>query len=173
MDSKGERTAYQYSGINGRRLCHKNIVTKLRKVSSIHIQVDTTTALSYLVKMGGTRSKTLTKISKEIWQYLLQEKITLTAEWIPSKENFQADWEFRNVKDPSEWILKPVVFQRICKMMKVTPNRSFCFKGSPPVEAIHEQEAGPKFNSGGCSTTKLENIPSIHFSSHSALFKKF
>ena len=42
-------------------------------------------------------------------------------------------------------------------------HRTFCFKGSPPVETMQEQEAGPEFNSSGCSTTKLENIPSIHF----------
>ena len=66
------------------------------------------------------KSKTLTKISKEIWQYILQRKIALTAEWIPSKENFQADRESRNAKDPSEWILYSIIFRKICKMVKLT-----------------------------------------------------
>ena len=52
-----------------------------------HIQVDNTTALAYLVKMGGSKSLEMTKVSKEIWSYLLQEGITITAEYLPMLQN--------------------------------------------------------------------------------------
>ena len=44
------------------------------KVQSKHIQMDSIVALSCLVKMGGTRNKSLTVLSKEIWDYLLSRK---------------------------------------------------------------------------------------------------
>ena len=93
--------------------------TRNRKVSSIHLQIDNTVALSYLIKMGGTKSWELTKISKKIWHYLLE--IRLTAEWIQTQLNIVADWESRNVKDSTEWKLSQTIFQKICKAMG-TPN---------------------------------------------------
>ena len=45
---------------------------------SVHIPMDNMTALSYLMKMGGTKNQELTAISKEIWQYLLKQKMTIT-----------------------------------------------------------------------------------------------
>ena len=64
---------------------------------SIHMMIDNTTALSYLVKMGGTKNLTMTKISKSIWHFLLKRNLTLTAEWIPSQENKISDWESRYI----------------------------------------------------------------------------
>ena len=55
--------------------------------SSIHLRIDNTTALSYLVKMGGTKCPSLNTISKRVWEFLLKRDISLTASWIPSKEN--------------------------------------------------------------------------------------
>ena len=50
-------------------------------------------ALSYLVKMKGTHSLELLKISKPIWQYLMSHGIIITAEYL------------RNVRDLSGWKL--------------------------------------------------------------------
>ena len=50
-------------------------------------------ALSYLVKMKGTHSLELLKISKPIWQYLMSHGIIITAEYL------------RNVRDLSDWKL--------------------------------------------------------------------
>ena len=82
--------------------------TRKRKVSSIHLQIDNTVALPYLMKMGGTKSWELTKISNRIWHYLLDKEITLTAEWIPTQLNI-------------EWKLSQTIFQKFCKAMG-TPN---------------------------------------------------
>ena len=87
--------------------------TKEKKPSSIHMRIDNTSALSYLIKMGGTGSLEMIGITKRIWNYLLQYKITLTAEWIPSHLNTLADWESRNVSTSLEWKLNPGMFQRV------------------------------------------------------------
>ena len=88
--------------------------TRNRIPRAIHMKIDNTTALSYLVKMGGTKNLQMIEITKRIWKFLLQHKITLTAEWIPTDLNEAADWESRNVRDSSEWKLCPEVFKTLC-----------------------------------------------------------
>ena len=85
--------------------------TKNRKVRAIHFQIDNTTALRYLTKMGGVKSLEMIKLSKEIWDYLLSRGITITTEYLPSKLNIIADRESREKVDSSEWKLNPRVFQ--------------------------------------------------------------
>ena len=94
--------------------------TKKLNVNSIHIQIDNTTALAYLIKMGGTKNIEMITISKRIWTYLLSKGITLTAEWIPSSENHIADWESRNTQDSSEWKLCPRIFQCLSQRLGKT-----------------------------------------------------
>ena len=71
-------------------------------ILTIHIQMDKV-ALSHLVKMKGTHSLELLKISKPIWQYLMSHGIIITAEYL------------RNVKDLSYWKLHQSMFQSIIK----------------------------------------------------------
>ena len=54
------------------------------------------------------------EISKEIWGYLIEREIHLTAEYIPSLSNQTADWAPRNFQDSSEWKICPTVFKQIC-----------------------------------------------------------
>jgi hypothetical protein len=81
--------------------------------STYHIWIDNQTALSYLVKMGGTKSKQLTEISKRIWAFLLEKEITLTAGWIPSALNWRADQESRKPTNSGDWLLLPSIFLKI------------------------------------------------------------
>ena len=53
--------------------------SKMMNFKSVHIEVDNQTALSYLLKMGGTKSQELLKVSKEIWDYLFKHQIIITA----------------------------------------------------------------------------------------------
>ena len=62
---------------------------------------------------GGTTNKHLIELEKEIWMYLLHYGITISAEYLQSSMNVEADWQSRNSKDHSEWKLLPQVFQRI------------------------------------------------------------
>ena len=89
----------------------------LRDRNSIHVhmRIDNVSALTYLVKMGGTRSDTLTVIAKRIWGFLHERCISLTAEWIPSKLNIEADALSRANPNSSEWKLAPALFHRISK----------------------------------------------------------
>ena len=123
---KGSRTGGKWSQkeqdlqLNEQELlaAQRAILTFLRihNPSSIHMQVDNQVALSYLLKMGGKTNQFMNSITKEIWDYLLKNKITMTGEWIPSELNTEADQESRS-NDPSEWKLNTRVFNQICQIM--------------------------------------------------------
>ena len=100
--------------------------TKGKMVKSIHLQVDNMTTLHYILKMGGTKNRTLIEITKRIWEYLLSNGITLTVEYIPSKLNKSADRESRNTQDSSEWKLEPAIFQQVCQLL-----------GKPQTDLLH------------------------------------
>ena len=82
--------------------------TQLQK--KIHIKMHNIVALSYLVKMEGTQTQFLIQISKEIWEYLLDKGITITAEYLPGAFNKEAYMQSRTVKGSSKWKLNLVVF---------------------------------------------------------------
>ena len=82
---------------------------------SVHMLMDNTTAIAYLLKMGGTKNAILTEIAKEIWHFLLPKNITVTAEYIPSILNKGADFQSRHVEDSSQWKLLPSIFHKIRK----------------------------------------------------------
>ena len=80
---------------------------------SICIQIDNIVAISYLVKMGGTRNKSLTVLSKKILDYLLSQEST--REYLPGLLSLEEDTQSRTVSDASKWKLNPSLFQKICK----------------------------------------------------------
>ena len=53
--------------------------TKGKRVKAIHFQIDNKAALSYLLKMGGTKNENMIRLSKEIWHYLLNHNMAITA----------------------------------------------------------------------------------------------
>ena len=86
--------------------------TKNKEVRTIHFQIDNTTTLRHLTKLGDLKSLKMIKLSKEISDYLLSRGIKIATEYLSSKLNIIADREFREKVDSSEWKLDPKVFQR-------------------------------------------------------------
>ena len=89
------------------------VFVKDRQNIVVHMRLDNKSAVAHINKMGGTRSPQLVKVTKEMWQYALSRKITLTAEYLPGKDNVIADRESRIFKDTSNWKLLPVMFRAI------------------------------------------------------------
>jgi hypothetical protein len=77
----------------------------------VHLRMDNRTAITYILKMGGTWSTVLLQIAQDLWEYALSNKITLTAEYLPGVLNNQTDWESRHFHDSSDWKLNPSVFK--------------------------------------------------------------
>ena len=71
------------------------------------------TAVTYINNLGGTVSAQATTMARELWMWCLQRDILLTAQHLPGVENVRADTESRVMRDRSDSMLNPRVFQRI------------------------------------------------------------
>lgn len=65
--------------------------SKEKTINGIHIETYSTTALSYLLKMEGTRGKTLVDLSKDISKCQILKQITITAEYPPGILNTRSN----------------------------------------------------------------------------------
>ena len=89
--------------------------SKEKRVKGIHFQHKA--ALSYLLKMGGTKNKHMIKFSKQIWHYLLNQKKPIIAEYLPSVMNTVADRDSKKKTDSPEWLLHPKDFQAVFRLL--------------------------------------------------------
>jgi len=72
--------------------------------------------------MGGTVSMKMVKMSKEIWNFLFQNGITITAEYLPGSLNVEADWESRNARAKTSGV------QEVVPKVRDTNNRPVCIE---------------------------------------------
>ncbi len=49
----------------------------------VHLRMDNRTAITCILKMGGTQSPILLQIAQELWDYALHNQISITAEYLP------------------------------------------------------------------------------------------
>ena len=54
----------------------------------VHVKMDNTVTLKYIVKIESTRNWKLTKISKERWNYLMQKGTMINFEYLPASLKF-------------------------------------------------------------------------------------
>ena len=76
-------------------------------LSETHVQLelDNTTAVSYINCMGGSRSKECNSLARQIWLWCIKNKIWVSATHIPGSKNVEADQESRVFHDNTEWSL--------------------------------------------------------------------
>lgn len=81
----------------------------------IHVQIsmDNTTAVSYVNRLGGTKSEHLTSIATEMWAWCLEKKIFLSAIYLPGQKMIIADPLSRLKNLSTEWMLNKLIFRRI------------------------------------------------------------
>ena len=77
------------------------------------LKLDNTTAVAYINHQGGTVSKTLVMLTRNLWMWCLERNISIVAEHVPGALNQIADEESRIIRDRSDWMLDPKVFHRI------------------------------------------------------------
>ena len=75
--------------------------------------LDNQTAVAYINYLDGTVSAQATTLARELWMWFLEHQIHLTAQHLPGKDNVRADTESRQMKDHSDWMLNPTIFQQI------------------------------------------------------------
>ena len=81
--------------------------------SSIGSVEDNVSVMSYVNRMGETKSSILLQLAKNLWQWCIHKGIHLTAQHIPGKLNFTADFMSRHLRDRSDWILDAEIFEMI------------------------------------------------------------
>jgi len=79
----------------------------------ILIRSDSTTAISYINKYGGTRSCINHCIAKLIWQWCERRNIFIHASYISTKANILADKLSRSLIESTDFKLKRSVFKKI------------------------------------------------------------
>ena len=106
----GTKVSHKCLGAQGSQISYNvfHIKGKGCNISShLHGQHDS----PIILKMGGTKNQELTAISKESWQYLLKQKITITAEYLPGSMNVEARQGIQ---------AKPTIFMKL-RQIRGTP----------------------------------------------------
>ena len=80
----------------------------------VHLRMDNTSALSYVTRMGGTRSTRLTEVARQMWDWCFHRQIILSASHLPGLDNQVADQESRQVQTSAECKLHKKIFNKIC-----------------------------------------------------------
>lgn len=98
--------------MGGGTLAVKTFAKNLTDVH-IHLRMDNITAISYINRMGGTRSYTLSEMACSLWSWCLKRGIFLLVEHLPGIYNATADMESRTLHSSAEWehILGPISSQ--------------------------------------------------------------
>ena len=85
------------------------------KHQHVQIGIENKTAMTYINKLGGTRSHRLTSLALEMWNFAADRNLTLSAVYVPGEENQIADKKSRVFQDSLEGMLHPAVFQALQK----------------------------------------------------------
>lgn len=88
----------------------------------IQIQMDNSTAVSYIEHMGGIKSLELNSLAKEIWLWCIEREIWISACHIPGSQNFDADFYSRHFSDNTEWSLCTKMYDNICCHFNIFPS---------------------------------------------------
>ena len=125
-------------------LAIKTFTQQHTEAKNVHLMIDNKSALAYLVKMGGTKSRHLMEKAKTIWDFLLSRGIMLTAEYLPTELNVEADHESRNVADWSEWKLSARAFNLTCQWFGLPEVDLFASRTSHQLENYMSLKPDPQ-----------------------------
>ena len=79
------------------------------------MQLDNSTAVSYIQEMGGCHSRACNRLARVIWQWAKEGNIRLSASHIPGVHKVVVDAESRQFNDNKGWQLDPTLFSKICR----------------------------------------------------------
>lgn len=86
--------------------------------ATVCLQMDNRAAVAYVNRRGGTASRQLLSIARQLWEWCLERRLTAQAEHLPGALNTTADFESRHFQDSSDWQLNPRVFHQIQRVFR-------------------------------------------------------
>lgn len=109
------------------------------KISNNYIMIlcDNTTAVSYITKMGGIKSTSCNKVSKQIWLFCIKNKIWLSCSHIPGKQNVLADSKSMKFNDQLEWKLNQKMLNKLCAILHLPDIDLFASRLNFQVEKLY------------------------------------
>ncbi|XP_028394441.1 uncharacterized protein LOC114518633 [Dendronephthya gigantea] len=90
--------------------------TKDKVCAHVRLMMDNAAAVAYVNKMGGTHSQTLANLAIALWEWCLENQLTVSAQHLPGILNTRADRESRIITDSSDWKLNPSLFQAVLRI---------------------------------------------------------
>lgn len=80
-----------------------------------HVKIfsDNTTAVSYIKKLGGTRTASLMSIAEEILIWAEKNLASLVAVYLKGEQNTLADFLSREILHKTEWCLNQTIFNHL------------------------------------------------------------
>ena len=91
---------------------------KAKTAMFILLRIDNTTVVAYINNLGGTDSKELVILTRDLWMWCLERNIHIAAVHLPGVLNTIADTESRQMLDRTDWKLNPVMFQKISNLFR-------------------------------------------------------
>ena len=111
------------------------------------LQMDNTTAVAYVNKRGGTRSRSLSLQATDLWAVVLKASSWVTAKHIPGTSNDVADTASRHFDSHLE-----------------LPTGRLCYASQQPTSAVCLSISGPRGNNNGCLSLRLESVEKLDLS---------
>ena len=87
--------------------------TKSKVCAHVELLMDSTSAVAYVNKMGGTHSKSLANLPIDLWEWCFQNHLIVSAQHLSGRLNERADRESRVLEESSDWKLSPNIFQTL------------------------------------------------------------
>jgi hypothetical protein len=95
------------------------IFTKDKTSCNILLRLDNTTAIATINRMGSTKYETLDGIARILWSWCEERDLWVTATYICSKDNVQADQESRALPADTEWELAAGAYEMIVQRLGI------------------------------------------------------
>ena len=80
---------------------------------AVEVHTDNTTVVAYINKQGGTVSWSLCHLALCLWDWCLEQRVSLSAIHLQGTRNVVADALSRGKAVPTEWMLHPAVVQAL------------------------------------------------------------
>ena len=135
----------------------------LKSQENVHVQImtDNSTSLSYLNRMGGTKSVTLSNLALDIWRWCLRKVIHISAVHVAGLLNIFANPLSRFQPLSTEWML----CKTDCGSLRMSSDRSLRLIPKPPTKNILFLDSRLKSLKNRCIHFQLGFQPSLPVSS--------
>ena len=116
------RNSHHHINLLETRAAREGLAALTRPGDRIRLHMDSTTAVSYIRRQGGTRSHSLSQEAVALWkETVARDTVLLTPHWLSTKENLGADFLSRHKMDHWEVMLDRDIFKEVVEHFMVYP----------------------------------------------------